>query len=97
VEGKPAPAKLMLKVTVLAPTLILGLSAIGCWPMAAESAKRVSWCQVEPLEISDEETYTSMTTWATPDQTLGVKPLRFMIWMFQLLAVVTLTWREWFP
>ena len=36
-----------------------------------------------------------MMIWPTLLKTLGAKPDKFMIWLFQLLAVVTLTCKEW--
>lgn len=55
-EVKPAPANVMLKVTLLAPALTLGLSEMGCWAREAESAKSANWCQVEVPEMREGET-----------------------------------------
>jgi hypothetical protein len=54
---------------------------------------------VEPAEISEGETKTSITTWTTPDQLVGLNPAKFMIWLFQppVPKAVTLTWSEWVP
>lgn len=43
VEGKPAAAKEMLKVTLLAPEFRSGVSEMDAWLIVAVSARIVSW------------------------------------------------------